>query len=124
MGEIVYAVGLTLTKCSILFLYLRIFGINQRFRRIAYGLLVIAVAWGTSLTIGAIFQCKPIAAAYDPLISHKSCIKVRDYFVVTSILNVLIDVAILVLPLPLLWQLQLSTSRKLTLSVILTLGIL
>ncbi|CAD6583701.1 MAG: hypothetical protein ASARMPREDX12_001423 [Alectoria sarmentosa] len=123
MGEIVYAVGLTLTKCSILFLYLRIFGINRRLRRIAYGLLGIAVSWGISLTTGAIFQYKPIAAAYNPLISQKTCIKVRDYFVVTSILNVLIDVAILVLPLPLLWQLQLSTSRKLTLSVIFTLGI-
>ncbi len=124
MAEMTYVLALTFSKCSILCLYLRIFGINPRFRKVTYGLTAIAVAWGTIVTAVAIFQCSPIAAAYDPLILHKSCINVRDYFVVTGILNIVIDVAILILPMPSLWKLQLPTSRKLTLSIIFTLGIL
>ena len=100
MGEVVYPLSLTFIKCSILCLYLRIFGINQKFKRARYGLLAIAVAWGISVTVAAIFQCKPIAAAYDPRIVEKRCINVRDYFVATSILNVIVDVGILALPLP------------------------
>lgn len=124
MGEIVYPLSLTFIKCSILCLYLRIFGVNQRFKRVTFGLLAIAAAWGIGVTAGAAFQCRPVAAAYDVLITHKSCINVRDYFVASGITNILIDVGILVLPLPSLWKLQLATSRKLTISIIFMLGIL
>lgn len=123
MGEIVYPLSLSFIKCSILCLYLRIFGINSTFRRVTYGLLAMAVVWGISVTLGAIFQCNPIAAAYNPMITQKKCINIRDYFVATSILNVLIDVGILALPLPSLWKLQLATHRKLTISAIFLLGI-
>ena len=124
MGEVVYPLSLTFIKCSILCLYLRIFGINSTFRRVTHALLAIAVTWGISVTLGAVFQCRPIDAAYNPLILDKKCINVRDYFVATSILNVLIDVGILALPLPSLWKLQLATSRKITITSIFLLGIL
>ena len=124
MGEIVYPLLLTSIKCSILCLYLRIFGINQRFRRVTYGLLGIAIAWGIGVTFGAAFQCEPVAAAYDALILHKSCINVGHYFVASGIANILVDVGILALPLPSLWRLQLATRRKVTISIIFMLGVL
>ena len=125
MGEVTYPITLTFIKCSILCLFLRIFGtVKKSFRVATYTILGLAIAWGISVSITAAFQCKPIAAAWNPDITSKHCINIRDYFVSTSSLNVVIDFAILILPLPPLWRLQLATSRKVTISSIFLLGIL
>jgi len=70
----------------------------------------------------AIFQCHPIAAPYDLEIKEYTCIDLTRYLVSTSVLNVVADVAILVLPLRILWTLQLPTSRKVSLSFVFLLG--
>jgi len=108
-------------------MYLGIFGINIVFRRCTYVLLVVAALWGISTGLVAIFQCHPIAAAYDMKLQQMKgtkCIHLTQYLVSTSILNVVVDAVILVLPLRILWTLQLRTSRKVSLSFVFLLGIL
>ncbi len=47
LSELYYATDITLIKCSILCFYLRIFGVNRRFRLMCYGMIAFVVVWGS-----------------------------------------------------------------------------
>lgn len=69
----------------------------------------------------SIFSCYPIEKTWDSTIAGR-CI---DYGIVTlaiGILNVIMDFAILGLPMPLVWKLRMSTRRKAYLSAIFGVG--
>lgn len=75
---------------------------------------------GTVLT--AFLICRPFQYNWDKTISG-SCGDTLPYYLSTAIINLLIDVMIVALPLPRLWTLQMETSRKVSLTVIFSLGI-
>lgn len=62
-GCLTYATAITLTKCSIIASYLRIFP-NQTFRHVMYGTgIVIILMWMCSVLV-TILQCQPIESAW------------------------------------------------------------
>ena len=64
-----------------------------------------------------LFRCHPVHKYWDMKVEG-NCIKGANIFVADGVTSVLSDVAILLLPMPLLWNLQLSTKRKLRLVAI------
>ena len=126
-GEVLYPLCLSFIKSTILCMYLRIFGIDIIFRRITYIHLVIVWVWGICFSLAALFQCNPMRAAVDLALQEQPttrCIHLPAYFLSMSVLNVVLDICILVLPLKPLWALSLATSRKLAISMIFLLGTL
>lgn len=88
--------------------------------------LSIFAAWFvTGYTIAHIltnlFQCVPIKAAWDPTVNAR-CIEYNAQLVAIAIINVATDVVVLVLPMRLVWGLQISPSQKWQLSAIFSLG--
>ena len=59
----------------------------------------------------AIFQCVPVKASWDTSI-HGTCVDLATEYFVAGITNVLTDIIILVLPIPLVWQLQVSVQKR------------
>lgn len=119
-----------MTKTSILLFYLRLFGApgtNQGFRKLLHATQVIVVMWFIASLIPGIFRCHPIAVTWNPLVVggpdvRHYCIDNNTYYVSSSAVNVAIDFWILVLPLSIVWTLQLSGRRKAGLTVIFLLG--
>ena len=73
----------------------------------------------------AIFNCNPIDAYWDTQITNKACVTTLHYFLGTQVPNIIMDVAILILPLPYLWKTNISlVSQKIGLLFVFTLGIL
>ena len=70
------------------------------------------------------FWCKPLAYSWDKTVAGGTCIDQLAYFRYNTIPNILIDGAMLVLPLPSVWKLQTSTTQKLGLTVIFLTGIM
>lgn len=60
---------------------------------------------------GAVFQCVPIQAMWDPTISGK-CIDVAAFLTATGALNIVTDAILLALPVPQLWHLNTSITQK------------
>lgn len=75
-----------------------------------------------------IFQCQPVNAfwmRYDLTTDKFRCpVNVNQFFDGNSIPNIITDAAILVLPLPYVWRLQLPRAQKLALSSVFALGVL
>lgn len=67
----------------------------------------------------------PFEAAFDPqLVFTYHCIDIQSYLWGVVLSNLVIDLAILYLPLPMVWKLQLSIRQKLALTGMFLLGLL
>jgi len=122
--EILYGPLLTAIKISILLLYLRLFGIRRTFRIIVYVLEALVICWCISILFVSIFQSSPIKYLWTPDLTNAHHINFTAYLVGLAVPNVVMDFAILVLPLSIVWQLQISRKRKVALSAIFLVGTL
>ncbi|KAL4944497.1 hypothetical protein BDV06DRAFT_233191 [Aspergillus oleicola] len=102
--ECVYSATIAVIKIAILLLYIRIFP-TRSFRIAAYILGAITIAWAISIVCVSVFQCTPVAKSWDPMLSG-SCINLKGSFIGNAVPNILTDVAILSLPVRMVWKLQ------------------
>ncbi|KAH7323147.1 hypothetical protein B0I35DRAFT_349977 [Stachybotrys elegans] len=100
---------------SILFLYRRIFS-SQQFLYALYGLAAVIIAWSLASFFSSIFHCFPIAANWDPNVEGV-CHDLGRLAVTLAVLNLLIDFIMLAYPIPQVWRLQMSTDRKILVSM-------
>ena len=68
-------------------------------------------AWLIAAWISTIFQCVPVRKAWET-VEGGHCIAQWSWFLGTAIPSLVIDFCILVMPMPILWRLQMNTSRK------------
>jgi hypothetical protein len=68
--------------------------------------------------------CRPFEFNWDKTIEGGYCANERIAWLTAGILNLLLDVVIVVLPLPLLWKLHLPLLKKLGVIFMLSVGIL
>lgn len=121
---IFYVLTVTLVRVSILLLYRRIFDIRS-FRIVTTGLIALCVAWGISICAANIFQCHTIADAFRPEVVGAldgRCINLQAMFYGTLGTGFTLDLVILALPFPRIWNLRLERRQKLELTAILGLG--
>lgn len=69
------------------------------------------LSYSIAQSAAEIFQCSPIDSFWNPKIKGK-CIKLDDVLITCSSLNIATDILILLLPLPALLKLHVSTERK------------
>jgi len=110
-SEFAYDTSITLIRMSAILFYYRIFGKNRPFEISLWITAGILVAWWIAIDTLAIFQCDPVSRQWDYSIPGH-CYNLFGTFVGVTIPNVFIDVLILVLPIPMLWKLQISLRKK------------
>ena len=78
--------------------------------------------WCLAHIITVIFSCQPIPYFWDRTIKGGKCINENNFSYGTSAANILTDIAVLVLPIPWLWRLQMKTEKKVAIAGIFLLG--
>lgn len=111
-----------LAKMSILFLYLRIFYVEKRFRWACYVLLALTISTTTAFTLATIWQCDPIRAFWDREIEGSKCVDSLSFWLSFSIINIITDVLILILPMQQVLRLKLKKRDKIALNLVFVLG--
>src|SRR5277367_3332422 len=112
------------TKTSILIFYLRLSRNTVKLLRIAsYVTLAIVNIAGIVLTFLNVFQCKPVSAVFDGSGSSDQCIPLVTLYLASAPVNIITDLAILVLPIPVLTGMRLPQKQKTILVVTFALGI-
>ncbi|KAL8863087.1 MAG: hypothetical protein Q9178_000461 [Gyalolechia marmorata] len=110
-----YVPAVTFPKLSILALYLRIFT-TKPYRYATYATAVfLGLIWLASFIL-AFAECTPFQYSWDKSIQGH-CINYFITFRLIGGLNLLSDVAILILPLPVIWGLQTSANQKIGLTI-------
>ncbi|KAK3351944.1 major facilitator superfamily domain-containing protein [Neurospora tetraspora] len=122
--SILYNPALMATKTSILVFYLRLAKHTQKVLRMAsWAVLVVVNVAGTILTFMNIFQCTPTRAAWDITVESAKCLPLLTEFICSSPVNIVTDLAVLALPIPVLTGMRLPPRQKTILIFTFTLGI-
>lgn len=89
-----------------------------------YGLIGAISCYSLIYVFLNIFPCQPVAAAWDLNVEQSKCIDAWKAYYALSILNIFMDVATLVLPVPVVLGLNISTRQKVSLVLLFATGIL
>jgi fucose permease len=102
------------TKTSVLIFYLRLAKNTQLVLRYAsWATLTVVNLAGFILTFINIFQCSPVQAAWNPFFTDGvRCIPLLTEFICSAPINIITDLAILSIPIPVLTGMRLPTRQK------------
>ena len=106
-----YNASLVFFKLSLLFLYNRVFLRLTWLKIVSWILGGLIVAWLVAIELVLIFQCDPIRRAWNETIPGK-CLNQRSLFLAQSVPTITFDISILLMAIPLVWNLQLPLSSK------------
>ncbi|KAI1336543.1 major facilitator superfamily domain-containing protein [Xylariaceae sp. FL0016] len=124
--SVLYNPALMAFKTSILVFYLRMSKNTQKVLRLAsWAVLGVVNIAGLVLTFMNIFQCSPVQAAFNPNVKPGSakCIPLLTEFICSAPVNIVTDLAILALPLPVLTGMRLPPRQKVILIITFAIGI-
>ncbi|POS73388.1 CFEM domain-containing protein [Diaporthe helianthi] len=122
ISEIVYVVVLALIKVSIVTMYLRIFWAYRPFYIACYFVLTFILLSSSIITVLTILSCRPVQFFWDRDIAGGSCLDITAIAYANSGLAVLHDVTIILLPMFMLWSLQMTRKKKFFIGVMFALG--
>ena len=120
MLDAIYALTVTATKLSILYLYRRIFSV-QCFRQISFAVAAVCVLWWLIFTIIVMNPCRPVKKFWQPQIEGH-CYNFDEFFLGAAVADVVLDAVTLALPIKMILGLQMSYQRKVMLCFVFLVG--
>ena len=112
---------ITTARLSVVLLYYRIFSISKRFKAALWVMGITTVLWCIILDGVIIFQCRPVSALFDPR-KGRLCLNSQLIFLISEVFNCLLDIILVVMPIPLIRKLYLPLKDKIAISVLFLLG--
>lgn len=109
-------------KLSILWLYTCIFS-TKTFRIAAYIMMGIVGGYGVAFLVIFCTNCRPISQQWDP-VPGGVCKDVTIEQIASVSVNMVIDTAIVVLPMPPLWGLQMPIRKKIAITGLFSIGLM
>ena len=89
--------------------------------------MVIITIWSLAIFLFEIFQCSPVRAQWDFTITSAKCVS-GDSFVSAaysiSVMTIISDWLYAIIPIPMIWSIKMTVQKKLTVTFVLSLGIL
>ncbi|GIC93624.1 putative plasma membrane protein Pth11-like [Aspergillus udagawae] len=123
VAQILYKVNLGLTKISILLLYIRLF-VHRWFLRTCWVWIAVIVSFTVGSVFSSIFQCTPVQWAFNKsLPGHGTCINMTAFWYANAVFNILTDLVLIALPIPVVLKLQLPLKSKVALCGIFAVGL-
>ncbi|OJJ77766.1 hypothetical protein ASPBRDRAFT_37015 [Aspergillus brasiliensis CBS 101740] len=121
-----YNLGLAFFKLSCLALYIRMFGVHRWIRHMSYIVGVMVIAWVLANELVLAFRCHPIDLAWTGTAEQqaKSCVSQSNIFIAQSAPTIFFDLLILIMPIRVVWGLQLQSAQKIGAILVFSLGLL
>ena len=119
----VYSISLLATKLSIMLLILRVFcSVKHDLPYyLVIGLIVVNSAIYFCYFIVPIVLCRPRSKIWTPQLPGR-CADISKLYIASAVFNLVSDIAMLSVPIYLVWRLQMSVRRKIGISAIFCFG--
>lgn len=122
VSPIVWVVAVTVIRSSIIFLYIHLFP-KRLYQTICYGVLALNIAFLIGTILADCLICQPLSFRWDFTVRGGSCGDEASLNFFIAVFNLIEDAIVVVLPMPIVWRLQMATGRKVGLSCIFGMGI-
>ncbi len=126
-GRPIYQFGVSLFKVALLISYLRLLqATSKRNYRILIWVAIVAVVLGhLGSAFALIFACKPINFSWELKVSdpHPTCVNLSQTSLIYSLITIISDVLVAVLPIPVLLTLKIPNAKKAGLVGVFLLGL-
>lgn len=116
--EFFHFAGTALPKLAILQFYIQVLNWRGRMQAMCYVTMGLVVATWLASTVGACFQCRPLAFWWDKTIQGGTCFNVQAFFRGQAISSPVLDAVILLLPMRSIWALQLPERKRVELILV------
>ncbi|KAH8161364.1 hypothetical protein CIB48_g6888 [Xylaria polymorpha] len=110
----------TAIKLAVLLLYMRVFT-TPVFKRCALVLVAATISFGLSFFIVFLTRCHPISQEWNP-VAGGWCADLQVQEISSISTNLVVDVAIVLLPLPWLWRLQMPLRNRIAVMIMFSFG--
>ncbi|KAI1455750.1 hypothetical protein F4805DRAFT_434734 [Annulohypoxylon moriforme] len=127
IGTNFYSLTMMIMKASILKEWCRIFvpsGVRNSFFWTCHLIMIINILFYTSIVIAANLSCFPRRRIWDKTVPGSKCLDSKALAVATAAINIILDIATLVLPQRVIWGLRMPMKRKIGVSFIFAIGVL
>ena len=118
----IYLLIITAIKFSILFFYLRL-SPPTTFHRWVKTTMVACGVEGVLFISMALFQCTPVQSFWNSAVPGH-CISILAFFRAETAFNLVTNVAIILLPMPMVWRLHMALRRRILLTGIFASGVM
>ncbi|KAF3910222.1 hypothetical protein ABW21_db0203180 [Orbilia brochopaga] len=118
--QIIYPIVLLFIKLSILSFYRRI-SPQRWYRYSVNGVIAFVVAWTFTVVFAHVFECPSPSTAWS-LKFPQECVNLPALYYSAASINIASDLAILLLPIPVLCKLEINRRRKVALTAIFLVG--
>lgn len=120
--EVLYTPASTSIKFSILLLYRRLFP-GEKLKITLFCIAGFLIVFALAQMVSVVIQCTPVAALWDPTsYPNATCDNYNPALILFATVNATTDFFILCLPMPILWHLHVSKTRRRQLMVMFSLG--
>ncbi|KAM0331306.1 hypothetical protein ACHAQA_002976 [Verticillium albo-atrum] len=109
------------TKLSLLTFYLHLTP-QGRFRIATWITIVIVGLYTVIITGMLLFHCDPVRKAFDIMVTDGSCIDVGILFIATAVSNIVTDVLLFVMPIPMVLKLHMGPGQKIGAMIVFGIG--
>ncbi|KAL1857639.1 hypothetical protein VTK73DRAFT_8021 [Phialemonium thermophilum] len=116
-----YGLAMCASKWSILWMLKRIFAVRS-FQLVTWAIIVVQAAWMIMTVLIGLLICRPIQKNWDPTVSGQCGNQIAGYTAV-SVYNVIVDVVMCILPIPMIYNLQVKKPYKAALLGIFGIGV-
>ncbi|KAJ1332045.1 alpha-methylacyl-CoA racemase [Microdochium nivale] len=122
IAEFFYAFSLYFAKTSILCFYWRVFGVSASMKLAIKILLGCALIWIIIRTFLGIFHCIPVQAYWDSSAGGFCAVEDTKFFFGSILVHVVMDIAIILLPVLPIKHLSLPTRQRIAIAVVFMFG--
>jgi hypothetical protein len=120
--QVLYGVAVGLVKISICLFYIRIF-FTRKFRIAGWILMIIIALWTVVITLNALLICSPLAYNWDIGVEGGRCANKTLAYTLIGAIDLLTDIALFALPVPMIYNLHVSRLNKIALFGVFGLGV-
>jgi sorbitol-specific phosphotransferase system component IIC len=128
IDEVLHGIIIFLIKLVILLQYLHLLAPSKSVNRFvffgAWSLIIINTTYYVINIPIELLYCSPRAKIWNKFIENGHCMNQDAVVASTSVFNIILDLAILVLPIRSVWKLRISLQKKLKLIALFATGIL
>jgi hypothetical protein len=84
--------------------------------------MFVVVGSSVGIVISLLAACRPFSRNIDVTVSEGQCLNKAALYIATGVLNIITDLMVLILPIPMVLGLQMVRSRKIMLILLFSVG--